>query len=45
LVVGNGQGWATWWWVCIAALVIYLPSMLILTGGWSPARARAALAS
>jgi sugar phosphate permease len=45
LVVGNGQGWATWWWVCIAALVIYLPSILLLAGGWSPARARAALAS
>jgi len=45
LVVGNGQGWATWWWVCIACPVIYLPSMLVLAGGWSPARARAALAS
>jgi len=45
LVVGNGQGWATWWWVCIACLVVYLPSMLVLAGGWSPARARATLAS
>ncbi len=45
LVVGNGQGWATWWWVCIACLVVYLPSMLVLAGGWSPTRARTALAS
>jgi len=45
LVVGNGQGWATWWWVCIACLVVYLPSILLLSGGWSPARTRAALAS
>jgi MFS family permease len=43
-VVGNGQGWATWWWVCIACLVVFLPSMLVLAGGWSPARARAILA-
>lgn len=45
IVVGNGQGWTTWWWVCIAALLVYLPSMLLLAGGWVPARARAALAS
>jgi OPA family glycerol-3-phosphate transporter-like MFS transporter len=44
-VVGNGQGWTTWWWVCIACLVVYLPSILMLAGGWSPARSRAALAS
>jgi MFS family permease len=43
LVVGNGQGWTTWWWVCIACLAIYLPTMLVLAGGWSPSRARAAL--
>lgn len=45
LVVGNGQGWSTWWWVCIASLVLFLPSMLVLTGGWFPTRARAQLAS
>jgi MFS family permease len=44
-VVGNGQGWASWWWVCIACLAVFLPSMLVLTGGWSPVRIRAALAS
>jgi MFS family permease len=44
-VVGNGQGWATWWWVCIACVVVFLPSILVLAGGWSPARARAVLAS
>jgi len=45
LVVGNGQGWATWWWVCSACLLLYLPSMLVLAGGWTPSRARGALAS
>jgi sugar phosphate permease len=40
LVVGNGQNWATWWWVCIACLLIYLPSIWLLDGAWSPARPR-----
>jgi OPA family glycerol-3-phosphate transporter-like MFS transporter len=44
-VVGNGQGWATWWWVCIACLLAFLPSILVLAGGWSSARAKVALAS
>jgi sugar phosphate permease len=43
-VVGNGQGWASWWWVCIACLLVFLPSILVLAGGWSSARARAVLA-
>ena len=44
LVVGNGQGWITWWWVCIACLVAFFPTLWVLAGGWSPARARAVLA-
>ena len=44
LVVGNGQGWETWWWVCIACLLVFLPSIMVLAGGWSPARVKAALA-
>jgi sugar phosphate permease len=40
LLVGNGQNWTTWWWVCIACLLIYLPSILLLDGAWSPARPR-----
>lgn len=44
LVVGNGQGWSAWWWVCIACLAVYLPSIVALAGAWSPARVRAALA-
>ena len=45
LVVGNGQNWATWWWVCIACLVVYIPTIAALAGGWAPARARPAIAS
>jgi MFS family permease len=44
LVVGNGQDWASWWWVCIACLLIYLPTIAVLAGGWAPARARPAIA-
>jgi sugar phosphate permease len=43
-IVGNGQGWASWWWVCLACLVVFLPTILVLTGGWNSTRARAALA-
>jgi len=44
IVVGNGQGWGTWWWVCIAGQVVFLPTILTETGEWSPAKARARLA-
>jgi MFS family permease len=40
LVVGNGQGWATWWWICIAGMVIFIPTIFTATGYWSMARAR-----
>lgn len=43
-VVGNGHGWASWWWVCMACLFLFLPSILTLAGGWSSARIRAAIA-
>ena len=42
IVVGAGQGWGTWWWVCIAGQVVFLPTILASSGYWSPARARAA---
>lgn len=44
LVVGNGQGWAAWWWVCLACLLLFIPSILLLAGGWNSARTKAALA-
>jgi len=40
LVVGNGQGWATWWWICIAGILIFIPTIFTATGYWSMARAR-----
>lgn len=42
LVVGSGQGWGTWWWICLAGQVLFLPTILLVTGSWNPARARRA---
>jgi MFS family permease len=41
IVVGVGQGWGTWWWVCIAGQVLFLPTIITAAGHWNPARARA----
>lgn len=41
LVVKNqldGQQWATWWWVCIAGLVVFVPTIFVASGYWRPAR-------
>ncbi len=39
----NPTQWATWWWVGIGGLVVFLPTIPLNTGYWSPARARAAV--
>jgi hypothetical protein len=33
--------WQTWWWVCFAGQLLFIPLALLLTGRWSPRRARA----
>ncbi len=40
-IVNPGQ-WATWWWVGVGGLVVFLPTVWLTTGYWSPASARAA---
>jgi len=35
---GPGQ-WQTWWWVCLAGQIIFLPFIFVMTGRWSPRRA------
>jgi len=37
----DGQQWATWWWVCIAGLVVFIPTIFAASGYWRPARVRA----
>jgi len=32
--------WKTWWWVCVGGEVLFLPFILLMTGRWSPRKAR-----
>ncbi len=41
--IKNPVQWATWWWVCIAGVIVFLPTAFLTSGYWSPARARAAV--
>jgi hypothetical protein len=36
----NPKNWQTWWWVCVAGQVLFLLFILIMTGRWSPKKAR-----
>jgi len=40
--VVDGSQWATWWWVCIAGLVVFLPTIFVVSGYWRPSSTRAA---
>jgi MFS family permease len=32
--------WKNWWWVCVGGEVVFLPFILMMTGRWSPRKAR-----
>ncbi|HWG01492.1 MAG TPA: MFS transporter [Trebonia sp.] len=32
--------WRNWWWVCVGGEVVFLPFILLMTGRWSPRKAR-----
>lgn len=32
--------WLHWWWVCVAGEIVFLPTVLLLAGRWSPTGAR-----
>jgi MFS family permease len=36
----NPKQWQKWWWVTFAGQIIFLPFVFLLTGRWSPKRAR-----
>ena len=37
----NAPGqWKTWWWVCVGGMVLFLPFIFLMTGRWSPRRAK-----
>ena len=39
----NTGQWAIWWWVCIAGVIVFLPTAFLASGFWRPAQARAAV--
>ena len=42
-VVGNGQGFIAWWWVCTACMVVFIPTIFVFSGHWNSAQAWAAV--
>jgi hypothetical protein len=32
--------WQTWWWVCVAGQIVFLPFVFVMAGRWSPRKAR-----
>ncbi len=36
----NPGQWQTWWWVCVAGELVFLPLVLVMAGRWSPAKAK-----
>jgi formate-dependent nitrite reductase membrane component NrfD len=32
--------WKNWWWVCVGGMVLFLPFIMVMTGRWSPRKAR-----
>lgn len=36
----NPKDWQTWWWVCLGGQVLFIPFIFVMTGRWSPRRAR-----
>ena len=32
--------WQHWWWVCVAGEIVFIPTVFLLTGRWSPGSAK-----
>jgi MFS family permease len=32
--------WKDWWWVCVGGMVLFIPFIFVMTGRWSPRKAR-----
>lgn len=32
--------WRTWWWVCVGGELLFIPFVFVMSGRWSPRRAR-----
>jgi hypothetical protein len=38
----NPHQWQTWWWICFAAHILFIPFAFLLTGYWNSRKAREA---
>jgi MFS family permease len=36
----SASEWTTWWWVCFAAQLVFIPFVFLMAGRWSPRKAR-----
>jgi MFS family permease len=36
----NRNKWQTWWWICLVGQIVFVPSIFVMAGRWSPKRAR-----
>src|SRR3954452_18722994 len=36
----NPGQWRTWWWICFAGQLLFIPLVFVMAGRWSPRRAR-----
>jgi MFS family permease len=36
----NPKQWQRWWWVCLAGQLLFLPFVFVMSGRWSPRKAR-----
>jgi ACS family D-galactonate transporter-like MFS transporter len=36
----NPGQWQSWWWICFAGQLVFIPLVFLLTGRWSPRKAR-----
>jgi len=36
----NPKQWQHWWWVCFAGQLVFIPFIFVMTGRWSPRKAR-----
>lgn len=36
----NPRQWQLWWWVCFAAELLFIPFIFVMSGRWSPRKAR-----
>jgi MFS family permease len=39
----NGAQWTTWWWVCGAGALLFLPTIFLVSGSWRPQTASEAI--